>query len=165
MSGLDEIVERACNALTTESDRRHFAGASPLSREDTVRLIVCTALGRPNPFDRGSRNLMAVQRLATEAAEREARERSWDLVSSVLSHTPKEQIDIEINPLYLGGNEPSSYLEQAQIRFPEVYPGHAAPIRDALVLMIDLLPHIQRDRLTDAERLEIGWADMQEPPA
>jgi hypothetical protein len=102
-----------------------------------------------------------VQRLTKEAREREARLRSWMLVADALAHIKPEDITLETNPLDLGGGG-SSYLEQVRINFPEVQPGYGEIILKVLQTLPALVETIQRDMLSDPERIAIGWSDV--PP-
>lgn len=98
------------------------------------------------------------EQLAKERRDREAREVSWDIVSSTLSHLDANQITLEHNPLLLDDGGAPSYLEQAHINLPEVYPGCAeAMVQCVRTLLLELLPNLARDRLTDEERIKIGW--------
>jgi hypothetical protein len=109
----------------------------------------------------GSMNypLAIVQKLAEERREREGREHGWDLVNSVLGHLKDADILLESNPLYLGSGA-TSYLEQVQIHLPEAQPGYGETMREALVMLFDLLQHRPRDMLTDEERVAIGWKEL-----
>lgn len=102
-----------------------------------------------------------VQNLTVERDQREARRRMLDMALDTLAFIPKDQVVVEHNPLMLGGHYGESYLEQAQVLLPEVGPGEADHIRNALVMVIDVANHRLRDELSDSERLRIGWKETQ----
>lgn len=102
-----------------------------------------------------------VQKLTVEREQREARRRMLDMALDTLAFIPTDQVVVEHNPLTLGGHYGESYLEQAQVLLPEVGPGEADHIRNALVMVIDVANHRHRDELSDSERLRIGWKETQ----
>lgn len=163
MSLLFDIEKRCAEAIEYERAERQFRGVRAMNETELIRLIAHTAIGLDNPFESSGmsgRNMMIVQRLSEERTQREARAESWKIVAGTLSYMNKDEVQVEANPLRLGSGEADSYLEQVQINFPEVYPGSGEPIRAAIVLAIDLLKHLRRDNMTDAERVAIGWADI-----
>lgn len=110
---------------------------------------------------------IVIQRLARERDDREARRRMLDMALDTITYIPADQIVVESNPLYLGDgyNNGYSYLEQAQVLMPEVGPGEAEAIRNALAMLVQVANHRRRDELGDSERIAIGWADLKEVAA
>lgn len=98
------------------------------------------------------------ERLAKERADRTARMHMWDLVEDQLAHLSHSDIVLEQNPLDLGSLG-TSYLEQVKILFPETGPGYGEAIHKAVLMLVELLKHRQRDILTDEDRVAIGWKD------
>jgi len=110
----------------------------------------------PQPYDK--HQLWITEKLAKERAEREGRERMWELVTDQLAHLDKADILLAVNPLDLGpmGN---SYLEQVQIVLPEVGPGYGQAMWNAVLMLTSLLRCRTRDMMTDEERVQVGWMD------
>ncbi len=108
---------------------------------------------------------IVVQRLARERDDREARRRMLEMALDTITYIPVDQIVVESNPLYLGDhyNNGYSYLEQAQVLMPEVGPGEAEAIRNALAMLVQVANHRRRDELGDSERIAIGWNDLKVP--
>jgi hypothetical protein len=106
------------------------------------------------------RSLIEIERLAKERQGREARERMLDEALATLSFIDPGQVVVEHNPLDLGALG-DSYLEQVQVLMPEVGPGEGDHIRNAIVMLISVANHRIRDRLTDDERIAIGWRSKE----
>lgn len=104
--------------------------------------------------------LIIVERLANERRAREARQRSVQQALRVLGIFQPDDVRVAYNPLMLDGQTADSYLEQATIEMPEVQPGDADGVVQALKSLIRAAHHVERDSLTDDERVAIGWADL-----
>lgn len=138
---LAEEIDRGCHPANVAAILREYA-----DRDEP------TPAGLP---------LLAVQRLTQERTEREARRRMLDMALDTLCYIPVEQIVVENNPLWVGDgyNNGYSYLEQAQVLMPEVGPGEAEAVRNALAMLVQVANHRRRDELTDSQRVAIGWAE------
>lgn len=137
-----------------ERRRRIMSGETPEMHEIAVELM--DLFPRPTQPSTPS---TAVRRLAEEADAREARRRQLAMALDTLSFIPLDQVEVERNPLYLDDGE--SYLDQCVIKLPEVSPGEGEHYQNALRMLITVATHRRRDRLTDTERLRIGWADRK----
>lgn len=143
------------------SQRRGIlAGETPIMQQIAVELMdLFPRLGTNGESD------IVVQRLARERDDREARRRMLEMALDTITYIPVDQIVVESNPLYLGDhyNNGYSYLEQAQVLMPEVGPGEAEAIRNALAMLVQVANHRRRDELGDSERIAIGWSDLKVP--
>lgn len=162
----DEVHEdRSVRALRLienwVSQRRGIlAGETPIMQQIAVELMdLFPRLGTNGESD------IVVQRLARERDDREARRRMLEMALDTITYIPADQIVVESNPLYLGDgyNNGYSYLEQAQVLMPEVGPGEAEAIRNALAMLVQVANHRRRDELGDSERIAIGWSDLKVP--
>lgn len=160
----EERGVRALRLIEKWVSERHgiLSGETPAMHQIAVELMdLFPRLGIINE------PTIVIQRLANERNDREARRRMLEMALDTITYIPADQIVVESNPLYLGDgyNNGYSYLEQAQVLMPEVGPGEAEAIRNALAMLVQVANHRRRDELGDSERIAIGWPDLKEKAA